>query len=184
MPTPISLEAKFFAKEKHMGQFRKDGKTEYFKHLEDVIFELESMGVTDEDMLCVGWLHDTVEDTNTDHDDLIKKFGNSIAHHVVSITKDARLTKEEQERQYGMQLERAPWQGKIVKLADIIANFKDLPNGYPEKEIQDVKVKNKLQYIFAIKSELIFRNEVPDIEHGKEELNKLLKKHGQEQFCV
>jgi len=67
-------QAESFAETKHEGQFRKDEKTEYFKHLENVVFELKSMGIADENMLCVGWLHDTIEDTDTDYDDIMKNY--------------------------------------------------------------------------------------------------------------
>ena len=68
----------------------------------------------------------------------------------------------------------------MVKLGDIIANFKDLVNSGYDKATQDVKVKNKIPYIFAIQSELILRNEIPQIENAKNELNELLKKYNQD----
>ena len=172
--------ARSLAKKKHEGQFRKNCETEYFEHLKDVVKELKRMGITNDDILCTGWLHDTIEDTDTDYDEIHKKFNDKIADYVASVTKDTRLIKEEQEKQYIIQLENAPWQAKVVKLGDIIANFKDLVNSGYDKATQDVKVKNKLPYIFAIQSELISRKEVPQIENAKKELEELLKKHNQE----
>jgi guanosine-3',5'-bis(diphosphate) 3'-pyrophosphohydrolase len=172
--------AEELAKKKHKGQFRKNCETEYFEHLKDVVKELKRMGITNDDILCTGWLHDTIEDTDTDYDEIHKKFNDKIADYVASVTKDTRLIKEEQEKQYIIQLENAPWQAKVVKLGDIIANFKDLVNSGYDKATQDVKVKNKLPYIFAIQSELISRKEVPQIENAKKELEELLKKHNQE----
>ncbi len=172
--------AEELAKKKHKGQFRKNCETEYFEHLKDVVKELKRMGITNDDILCTGWLHDTIEDTDTDYDEIHKKFNDKIADYVASVTKDTRLIKEEQEKQYIIQLENAPWQAKVVKLGDIIANFKDLVNSGYDKATQDVKVKNKLPYIFAIHSELISRKEVPQIENAKKELEELLKKHNQE----
>ena len=172
--------AEELAKKKHKGQFRKNCETEYFEHLKDVVKELKRMGITNDDILCAGWLHDTIEDTDTDYDEIHKKFNDKIADYVASVTKDTRLIKEEQEKQYIIQLENAPWQAKVVKLGDIIANFKDLVNSGYDKATQDVKVKNKLPYIFAIQSELISRKEVPQIENAKKELEELLKKHNQE----
>jgi len=173
-------QAESLAKTKHEGQFRKNKETEYFEHLKNVVFELKSMGITDENMLCAGWLHDTIEDTDTDYDNIVKNFNKEIADYVASVTKDTRLIKEEQEKQYIIQLENASWQAKIVKLADIIANFKDLENSGYDKTTQDTKVKNKLPYIFAIQSELILRDQVPQIENAKNTLNELLKKYNQE----
>lgn len=176
-------KAELFAKDKHQGQFRKrfaPPNVEYFDHLENVVSELKKMGAVNENILCAGWLHDTIEDTSVDYDEIMKNFNKTIADYVASVTKDTRLIKEEQERQYVIQLEKAPWQSKVVKLADIIANFKDLPNGYKDKSIQDNKVKNKIPYIMAIKSELVTRPETPQIESALDALNELLEQHNQD----
>lgn len=181
----IISKAESFAKKKHKGQFRKrfaPPNVEYFDHLEKVVCELGEMGVDDNDILCTGWLHDTIEDTDTDYDEIMKKFNEKIADYVASVTKDTRLVKVQQERQYVIQLEDAPWQSKIVKLADIIANFKDLPKGYSDKSIQDAKVKAKIPYIMAIKSELVTRPETPNIESALKTLNELLEKHNQDKI--
>ncbi len=172
--------AESFAKDKHQGQFRKDKKTPYHSHLSQVVTELKKMGTSDENILCTGWLHDTIEDTDTDYDEIMKNFNEIIADYVASVTKDTRLVKKEQERQYIIQLEKAPWQAKVVKLADIIANFKDLENSGYDKQTQDSKVKGKIPYIMAIKSELIDRKETPHIKSALATLDELLKKHNQE----
>ena len=65
--------AELFAKKKHSGMIRKDGTTSYSKHLEDVVNRLKSLGVIDRELLCAGWLHDTIEDTDTSFDDLKKE---------------------------------------------------------------------------------------------------------------
>ena len=68
-------QAQKFAKEKHKHQTRDDGKTPYWKHLQKVVKNLERLGITDESIICAGWLHDTIEDTDTDDDKIRKKFG-------------------------------------------------------------------------------------------------------------
>jgi guanosine-3',5'-bis(diphosphate) 3'-pyrophosphohydrolase len=176
----VLQRAELFAKDKHQGQLRADKKTPYYSHLSQVVTELKKMGVVDNDILCAGWLHDTIEDTDTDYDKIMKEFNETIANYVASVTKDTRLVKVQQERQYVTQLEKAPWQSKVVKLADIIANFKDLANsGYP-KQTQDSKVKGKIPYIMAIKSELVTQPETPHIKSALETLNELLEKHNQD----
>jgi len=67
--------AELFAKKKHSGMTRKDDTTPYSKHLEDVVNRLKSLGVIDKELLCAGWLHDTLEDTDTSFDDLFEQFG-------------------------------------------------------------------------------------------------------------
>jgi len=80
--------AKILAKKKHKHQFRKDKKTRYWKHLEQVVKRLEKLGIKDHEILCAGWLHDTIEDTDTDYDDIKKNFGKKVADIVSSVTKD------------------------------------------------------------------------------------------------
>jgi (p)ppGpp synthase/HD superfamily hydrolase len=171
--------AELFAKKKHKCQFRKDGKTKYAKHLKDVVNELKNMGISDEDLLCTGWLHDTIEDTNTDYDEIHEKFNKKIADYVASVTKDTRLIKSKQEKLYISQLKKSPWQAKIVKLGDIIANFKDLKNSGYNFTTQKNKVKKKIPYILAIKSGISSnKKKIPRLETAQFILNELLKKYG------
>ena len=68
-------EARNFAKKKHAGQLRKNGKTTTFSHLKDVVKNLKKMKVTNNDTICAAWLHDTIEDTDTDFDSIRDKIG-------------------------------------------------------------------------------------------------------------
>lgn len=173
------LLASNFAKEKHQCQTRRDGKTLYYKHLDDVVMLLKKVGVKDQDILCAGWLHDTIEDTSTDYDDIYEKFGKRVADVVASVTKDTRLPKEMQEKKYLQQLRHSPWQAKIVKLCDIIANITDLENSGYNKEKKIKQVKKKLVYFNAIKSGLIDnKSKIPNVEIVLSEINEILKKYG------
>ena len=78
--------AELFAKSKHAGKLKKSGIT-YSKHLEEVVSRLKSLGVIDEEVLCTGWLHDILEDTDTSFDELFEKFGRRIAVLTLSLTK-------------------------------------------------------------------------------------------------
>jgi len=130
-------EAKKLAKKKHAHQTRKDGKTPYYNHLKKVVKNIENFGITNKEILCAGWLHDTIEDTDTDYEEIYEKFGKKTADYVASVTKDTRLIKTKQEKQYITQLKKSPWQAKVVKLGDILANFEDLKNsGYDFKKQQ------------------------------------------------
>ncbi len=172
--------AELFAKKKHKGQFRKDCKTKYFEHLKNVVSELKSMGIVNDDILCAGWLHDTIEDTDTDYDEIHKKFNKKIADYVASVTKDTRLIKQKQEKAYISQLKKASWQAKVVKLGDVIANFKDLPNGYKDFTKRKDKVKKKIPYILAIKSGISSnKKKIPKLEYAQLTLNELLKTYEQ-----
>lgn len=147
--------AEKFAKQKHKGQMRKDGKTPYWKHLQQVVINLRKLGVKDQDLLCAGWLHDTIEDTTTDYDDLEEKFGKKVAEIVSQVTKDKRLPRNKRELQYLKQLRKASLNAKIVKFCDITANIADLENsGYSYKKKVE-QIKDKMRYLNAIRPSVV-----------------------------
>jgi len=173
-------EAKKFAMKKHFHQKRKDQKTKYWKHLEQVVIRLEKMGIKDKDILCAGWLHDTIEDTDTAFDDIDKKFGKNVANIVSSVTKDTRLIQKQREKNYILQLKKASWNAKTVKLGDVVANIADLKNScysYPEQKKQ---VKDKIPYINAIKQGIVAKkSRFPGLGIIENELNVSLEKYHQ-----
>jgi guanosine-3',5'-bis(diphosphate) 3'-pyrophosphohydrolase len=75
--------------------------------------------------LVAALLHDLIEDTTTDYDDLIEQFGKEAADAVAALTKDARLPESAREEAYDRQLSQASWQARLVKLADVYDNFCD-----------------------------------------------------------
>jgi (p)ppGpp synthase/HD superfamily hydrolase len=122
---PWQRAASFAARE-HAGQVRKDGKTPYFAHPTRVALTVcHVFGETDETALVAALLHDLIEDTKTDYDDLVEEFGEGVAAAVAALTKDARLPEEKRESAYDEHLARASWQARLVKLADVYDNFSD-----------------------------------------------------------
>ena len=121
------LEAAAFAARAHAGQFRKDGETPYVSHVFRVCLTLTNVfGVHDSQVLMAALLHDTVEDTKTDFDDLEDQFGPEVAQWVAFLSKDKRLQEREREKAYLKQLSKAPWQVRACKLADIFDNLVDM----------------------------------------------------------
>ena len=55
-------KAKLFASRWHKGQYRRDGVTPHFSHVQAVAKRLEDNGESDE-VVAVGFLHDVLEDT-------------------------------------------------------------------------------------------------------------------------
>jgi (p)ppGpp synthase/HD superfamily hydrolase len=82
-------------------------------------------GFDDPKMLAAALLHDTIEDTATDCDDIIEQFGPEVARWVAALTKDMRLPHDAREDAYVRVLEAAEWQVKVCKLADIYDNLGD-----------------------------------------------------------
>ena len=80
------VDAVMFAMRKHEHQKRDDGQP-YIVHPLRVAESLRAIaGCEDEDILCAAVLHDTIEDTNTSYDDLIKRFGKRVADWVAELT--------------------------------------------------------------------------------------------------
>ena len=148
------IQARNFAKKKHVGQLRKNGKTTTFSHLQDVVKNLKKMKVTNEDIICAGWLHDTIDDTETDYDMIKDLFGKRVADIVVSVTKDNRLPKKQREAKYAKDLRTSNAKAKLVKIADILANVNDAPNAGKKaiwEKQQFVKKSKYWSYVSNVK---------------------------------
>jgi (p)ppGpp synthase/HD superfamily hydrolase len=177
--------AEFFAKDKHKGMIRKDGTTPYFTHLESVVSYLKSLGVTDEDVLCSGWLHDTIEDTATTFDELYERFGKKVAVLVSSLSKDKKLPKKERELQYVKQLKDSPLEAKIIKLCDISANLKDLASSKISKNQRKKTINQKIHYLKVIKNDIIeSKSNYPKISNIIQGINDVLVKNGQKSIIL
>jgi guanosine-3',5'-bis(diphosphate) 3'-pyrophosphohydrolase len=120
------LDAISFATRAHQGQLRKDGKTPYASHAFRVCLVVRHVfGIDDTATLTAAVLHDTIEDTPSDYDDIAERYGDEVASWVGLLSKDMRLPEDERERLYKAALASAPWQVKVCKLGDIYDNLCD-----------------------------------------------------------
>lgn len=143
------MQACSFAARAHRYQLRKDGETPYASHPFRVCLVVrEVFGVEDPAVLTAAVLHDTIEDTNTDHDDIAEKFGPQVAGWVGALSKDKRLPEPEREAAYAEGLRRAPWQVKVCKLGDVYDNLLDSSSTDPHKQAKTLK--NAHRYLDAI----------------------------------
>jgi (p)ppGpp synthase/HD superfamily hydrolase len=119
-------EAAELAAHRHAGQQRKGrGSEAYINHLAEVA-NLLSVATSGEDaeLVAVGWLHDTLEDTETTHDELAQRFGLRVAGLVAEVTDDMTLPKDQRRRK---QVEDAPKKSpdaKLIKIADKVSNVR------------------------------------------------------------
>jgi guanosine-3',5'-bis(diphosphate) 3'-pyrophosphohydrolase len=114
------------ALKKHLGQFRKDGVTPYVEHPRGVMrIVRDEFGAADPETLAAALLHDTIEDTTTDYDELEESFGRRVASWVAVLTKDKRLPEAKREREYFDGLRKGPLQAKLVKIGDTLHNLRD-----------------------------------------------------------
>ena len=127
------IAALAFAADKHRNQRRKDAEgSPYINHPIELakILAIEG-GVEDMRVLCAAVLHDTIEDTQTSYDELAKAFGREVADVVLEVTDNKSLPKAERKQ---LQIDHAPRlsrEAKLVKLADKIANLRDVSEHPP-----------------------------------------------------
>ena len=131
----LLFRALAFAAHKHRDQRRKDAEASpYINHpiaLAEVL--AGEGGITDAQVLAAALLHDTVEDTDTRHEELVNSFGKEIADIVAEVTDNQALVKAERKH---LQIERASGLSpgaKLVKLADKICNLRDVAERPPAK---------------------------------------------------
>jgi len=149
----LLMEAISFSARAHSGQKRKDKQTPYASHPFRVCMTLRHVfGVEDELVLAAAVLHDTIEDTTTDYDDVKKYFSDEIATWVGLLSKDKRKEETQREEHYFEQLRTSPLEVKLIKLADAYDNLIDSPNagsgGHVEKTLNKCK-----KYIETFKDE-------------------------------
>jgi (p)ppGpp synthase/HD superfamily hydrolase len=128
MLTGIRLvsEAAELAARQHSGMQRKGrGDEPYINHLAEVANLLSfATGGADAELVAAGWLHDTIEDTETTRDELAQRFGPRVANLVAEVTDDMSLPKAERRQK---QVEDAPKKSpgaKLIKIADKISNIR------------------------------------------------------------
>jgi guanosine-3',5'-bis(diphosphate) 3'-pyrophosphohydrolase len=83
------------------------------------------------EQVIVAILHDTIEDTDTTEQALVRHFGKDVANIVLEVNDDKTLPKAERKRlqiEHASQLSR---RARLVKLADTICNLRDLAASPP-----------------------------------------------------
>lgn len=128
-----------YACQQHEGTFRDDNKTPYAVHPIRVTEHLRRFArEDDENVLIAALLHDTVEDTGINFDDVASRFGDDVATLVAELTNDNRLPKARRRSQMMEHLSSLSPRAKRIKLADRLDNVCDLLNGMgtPEKRVR------------------------------------------------
>ncbi len=108
------------AHEAHRGQTRRDGKTPYIEHIEKVV---ELVG-EDEELQCIAWLHDVIEDSGYTMQDL---YDLKIPAGIVYIVDILTHRKNHSYINYIDNINHSDERAAIVKIADIVANLSDKP---------------------------------------------------------
>lgn len=106
-----------FAKEKHKGQLDDTGKDYFDAHLMPVMQSVARI-IPDRDVVIAAVLHDTLEDTDTTYEELVKEFGVTVADLVNEVTDEG------EKDQYGKYFPRLKTKyGILIKLIDRASNI-------------------------------------------------------------
>jgi guanosine-3',5'-bis(diphosphate) 3'-pyrophosphohydrolase len=141
MPDGVRLvsEAADLAARRHNGMARKGrGNEPYINHLAEVanLLAIATEG-NDAELVAAGWLHDTVEDTQTTAQELTEKFGNRVAMLVLEVTDDMNLPKPERRRRQVVDAAHKSPHAKLIKIADKISNIRARILPKPTQEQRD-----------------------------------------------
>ena len=128
----IVAQAKAFAEAKHAGKVRKYTDTPYSEHLAAVVALLDEHRINMPNVLAAAWLHDTVEDTDTTIVEVADAFGEEVAELVYWLTDTDKGNRSARAAMTAWRLGRAPWDAKMIKLADIIDNGRNITEHDPD----------------------------------------------------
>lgn len=130
MMTQLFSRALIFATTCHAeaGQLRKFTGEPYIVHPIDVAMTLTRFGITDDATLAAAVLHDVVEDTDADIENVRRLFGGEVSVLVDQVTNRPG----ENFTQRLIRLGSADWRAQAIKCADIVSNCTGLPALSPE----------------------------------------------------
>jgi guanosine-3',5'-bis(diphosphate) 3'-pyrophosphohydrolase len=129
----LVLQAAAFAAHKHRAQRRKGTEASpYINHPIALAVTLAEVGrVSDPAVLAAALLHDTLEDTQTTYDELRGVFGARVADLVIEVTDVKWLRKHARKKLQISRASRSSRGAKLIKLADKIANLRDIISSPP-----------------------------------------------------
>jgi (p)ppGpp synthase/HD superfamily hydrolase len=142
-------KAKGFSAEKHSHQTRKYDHAPYTAHLDAVVAILKRHGITDPNILAAAYLHDTVEKTDTSVGEIIDLFGMDVAKLVYWLTDDDRGNRKVRKLMSAWRLSRAPWEAKLIKLADLVDNTRHIAEHDAEAAPQYMLEKKQTMWMMA-----------------------------------
>jgi guanosine-3',5'-bis(diphosphate) 3'-pyrophosphohydrolase len=152
-PLRLVSEAAELAARRHNGMARKGrGNEPYINHLAEVANLLSAAtDGADAELVAAGWLHDTIEDTETTREELAQKFSERIASLVVECTDDMSLPKAERRRLQVVNASHKSPSARLIKIADKISNIgaRILPDPSAEERADLIDYSNWAEQVVA-----------------------------------
>lgn len=126
----MKQRARSFAEKAHKGQRRKSSDVPYITHPIRVAERLDQAGFND-NLVCAGYLHDVVEDTPYEMEDIEAEFGPHVTRLVAAHTEDKSKS----------------WQERKQHTIDTVK--------YAEKDVKYLIVADKLDNLLSMEKEFI-----------------------------
>ena len=151
-----------FAAKKHAGQVRKSTDIPYLVHPVEVGLYLQNLGMSN---ICIqaGYLHDTLEDTDTTYDELVEEFGADVANVVLELTEVSKKRALKKAENYSPDAVK-------VKTADLMCNVSDI---YDDFDLMGSKVFERFAHG---KSTLDHYKAMAELLHGKSEMMPVIQR--------
>jgi len=164
MTQELYQQAMKFAGEKHRKQNVPGTKANYLLHISNVAMEVLMAYSTEKNFdldlaIQIAILHDTIEDTETDFDELKNTFSEAVAIGVQALTKNEKLaSKKEKMLDSLLRINELQKEVGLVKIADRITNLQSPPGHWNKEKIRDyseeakliaLKLTNKNEYLHA-----------------------------------
>ena len=129
----LVAEAYRLAADAHEGQRRKDDGTPYITHPVAVAELLHDAGFDDE-VVAAALLHDVVEDTEMDRDEIAERFGDRVAELVGALSEDDGIQDyEDRKREHREQVAESGRDAIAIYVADKLSNLRDMRFIYGEE---------------------------------------------------
>ncbi|WP_349408224.1 HD domain-containing protein [Pseudalkalibacillus sp. SCS-8] len=122
-------KAEALAKQAHDGQVRKLTGEPYVVHPISVAETLKEAGLS-EDLIIAGYLHDAVEDTALEFEDIKREFGRKVVDIVQGNTEDKSRSWLERKQHTVDYIKEAPFEMKALIVADKLDNLKSVIEAY------------------------------------------------------
>lgn len=170
-------DAYIFAKEKHEGQFRKNG-CSYICHpvkVSEIINDYFSNHPKINEFIAAAYLHDVVEDTNTTIDEIRNNFGEYVAYLVNGVTNDKKEKDTMGKTDYLCNKMLNMEEDVLnLKLCDRLANVLDLSN-VNEDFVEKYEIETTLILNYLLNNKRLTATQMEIIRKINEEINNLRK---------
>lgn len=152
---------------------RRDDKTPYFGHTNELVYILILIGITDENTLAAGFLHDTIEEERKNKKEVENKTNEEIAYLVYRMTKLTGLTFKELEKYFGDLAEDIRL--VFLKTVDRFINMRRSMFGVFNRGRMNKYIFETETFILPISEKIINSGKYPEYENSLRLLRSFIK---------